>query len=663
MALPTHCQDLESYLALYYKHYGTSMVSQPACMKLVLNYKNTDFESFFLIGAVMITPAFELSQEPDLLILIINVPYARVSEVDIYIDGEDFKFYAKPYFLRLALPGRIVEDGREKATYDADKGIFTIKVPKETPGQYFEGLNMLTALLAPKGSRSAKPLVEEIGASADCFEEEEETEEFDWQIEQVPFEEPGDNAFSSSCCYGFGNLRSGVFQRLQDELSDVIDIKNPDSTPAAERRQARLAAEDAKFDPNHYLADLFEDDSIQHLLKYRPWWSATLSQKMVKQAATHLEEEQGASGHFTKEEKQQLRSFTNKSYLLDKKAYHQVYLSLVDIILAYTYEVRITEGENNVESPWNIRKLSGTLCWFESYNSVKDVLVSFGRRVLAYPLYRHYQLILKAIQDAAIIFQLGKASVLKCLLNIHKIFQENDPAYVLNDLYITDYCVWIQKAKSGKLAALSESLQKAKLTKADLGYEIEELEQAALLVQEEENKLKPASGAFRQHQATSESKTDDSDDSSSSLSSETEESASYEESSSSSEDDTEIKEKTPVAKPELLGRGNLEENPAILCASCGVASNLESADYDKRPKSDSPTQSFPKKLIEELGEQVHSVVSISEPSKGSATGNCNSPWDKQVVCSVESNKYSEKLEELDPQGNFLEVSPEKPTDT
>lgn len=39
----------------------------------------------------------------------------------------------------------------------------------------------------------------------------------------------------------------------QDELSDVIDIKDPDFTSAAERRQKRLAAELAKFDPDHYL--------------------------------------------------------------------------------------------------------------------------------------------------------------------------------------------------------------------------------------------------------------------------------------------------------------------------------------------------------------------------------------------------------------------------
>lgn len=41
-------------------------------------------------------------------------------------------------------------------------GLFTLWVPKETTGEHFEGLQMLTSLLAPKGSRSAKPLVEDL---------------------------------------------------------------------------------------------------------------------------------------------------------------------------------------------------------------------------------------------------------------------------------------------------------------------------------------------------------------------------------------------------------------------------------------------------------------------------------------------------------------------
>lgn len=123
-------------------------------------------------------------------------------------------------------------------------GLFTLRVPKETPGEHFEGLEMLTSLLAPKGTRSAKPLVEDTGEgwfskasalsasscgfSCHCYflflsgacggetcEEEDEEEEFDWQIEQEVYAEPPAETLKGYHKYGFGNLRSGVFCRLQ----------------------------------------------------------------------------------------------------------------------------------------------------------------------------------------------------------------------------------------------------------------------------------------------------------------------------------------------------------------------------------------------------------------------------------------------------------------
>ncbi|CAL9704431.1 unnamed protein product [Knipowitschia caucasica] len=427
----------------------------------------------------MITPAFELSQDPEYLSLCIRVPYTRTSEFDLYMGGNDFKFFAKPYFLRLTLPGRIVEDGREKATFDIDKGLFTLKVAKETPGEHFEGLDLLTSLLTPKGSQSVKPLIEEVDVSSSVGEdeEEEEEEEFDWQIEQQVYQETPVEQLARMHRYGFGNQRTGVFSRLQEELADVIDIKNPEDTTASERRVARLEAETSAFSSDHYLADLFEDEEVKRLLNYKPWWTKP-----------GCSSDHGAAGvSFTDEEKEQMRRFTNRSHLLDKATRGQVWLSLVDILLAYCYEVRSTEGEHSVESPWTVRKLSGTLSWFEVYNSLHEAVVSFGRRVLCFPLYRHFDMVSAAIRDTTKILQSGKGCVLKCLLDIHKAFRENEPAYILNDLYITDYCIWIQRVKSKKLTALAEALQTTLLKKNDLELELEPLEKAAFLVQEEEN--------------------------------------------------------------------------------------------------------------------------------------------------------------------------------
>nr|KAF6421215.1 SHQ1, H/ACA ribonucleoprotein assembly factor [Molossus molossus] len=441
----------------------------------------------------MLTPSFDLSQDPDFLTIAIRVPHARVSEFDVYFQGVDFKFYAKPYFLRLTLPGRIVENGSEQGSYDADKGIFTIQLPKETPGQHFEGLNMLTALLAPRKSRTAKPLVEEIGASEEGVEDDDE--EFDWEIEQSPYEEVSESALNLQGHYGFGGLRSGVFQRLQDEFSDVIDIKDPDFTPAAERRQKRLAAELAKFDPDHYLADFFEDEAVEQVLKYNPWWTNTYSKMMA---------------------------FLEKSQ----------------------------EQENHAV--------------------------------------------------------LGKSAVLKCLLDIHRIFQETDPAYILNDLYISDYCVWIQKAKSKKLAALAEALKEVSLTKAQLGLEVEELEAAALLVQEEEAAAKASLSASGQRTPSSSSEAGDSEGSDSSTPPETADSASEPEGLTGGESEGVGSFQDPF----------LVESSALLVdggGACGASAVLRPAVRQGKPLASSQGGGAAGPLIEELGEHLQAVVQIREP--------------------------------------------------
>ncbi|NWR08892.1 SHQ1 protein, partial [Paradoxornis webbianus] len=591
----------------------------------------------------MITPAFELSQDPDFLTVKIRVPYARASEFDIYFEGEDFKFYAKPYFLRqLTLPGRIVEDGREKASYNTDEGTFTIQLPKEVPGQYFEGLDMLTSLLAPKKSRSAKPLVEEMAASAELSDEDEE--EFDWEMEQIPYEE---STPALQHPYGFGNLRSGVFQRLQDELSDVIDIKDPDQTPAQERRRKRLAAEAAKFEPDHYLADFFEDEAIKHLLKYKPWWIDAHKKMTALQGESQQEHDSPPFVVFSEEEREQMRKFPNKSYLLDKRSRHHIYLGLIDILLAYCYEIRVNEGDKNVESSWNIRKLSATLCWLESFSSIHDVLVSFGRRVLCYPLYRHFELVTCALSDTAKILQLGRAAVLKCLLDIHKIFMESDPAYILNDIFITDYCIWIQKVKSKKLAALCESLQKTTLSKSHMGLELEELEAAAVLVQEEEKALKAAGTVSKQQLLCSESETSDSEESSSTSSSETEGSDSDEQESSSSSEDGEINSLQGVLQEERTA-------PLIDCNGLRQGANAAALEVsDGKSKVSLPSPTPPGKLVEELEMQIRSAMRLSEQPGGLATAGCVSQ-EREENPVPEPDRFSE---DAAGKGNFLEVSP------
>jgi len=70
---------------------------------------------------------------------------------------------------RLHLPGEVVEDGREKASYNVDSGTIVVHLPKRNRGEHFENLEMLTTLLSGKNHSTdlskmgSNPLIEVMG--------------------------------------------------------------------------------------------------------------------------------------------------------------------------------------------------------------------------------------------------------------------------------------------------------------------------------------------------------------------------------------------------------------------------------------------------------------------------------------------------------------------
>lgn len=79
----------------------------------------------------MIIPIFEVKQDEEFVTVEMRVPHLKVSSFDFYIDKTTFKFYGKPYFLRLVFTKELVEDGREKASYDVSTGLLTVNLPKK----------------------------------------------------------------------------------------------------------------------------------------------------------------------------------------------------------------------------------------------------------------------------------------------------------------------------------------------------------------------------------------------------------------------------------------------------------------------------------------------------------------------------------------------------
>lgn len=442
----------------------------------------------------MLTPAFELKQDPSFLTIIIKARFAKVSETEIFVDGTDFKFHSKPYFLRLNLPGRLIEDGKEKASYDVDTGTFTVRIPKESEGEEFQGLDLLTKLLAPSGETSAKePCIEVIGNVEERVDGDDVEEDFDWQVEQQPFcgdEEDGDRLVGN-VTYGFANRRSGVFKRLRDEICGVVDIDEADNISLPERKRARMMAEKEKFDDSHYLADLYQDDAIQPLLQFKPSWVQNykkMREKMVLAGEAASGQDFTYNVGFTEDEKELMVKLPRKEFTLSNVEVDGALLGVADILFAYAYNVRSNEGEHSVESAWTVCKLSSTLSCLDWFQTPREMAIACCRRALCFPLYRSWALCRKLLKDVRMILRLGRNQVLKCFFEIHKLLSNDEPRYILNDLYISDYCVWLQSISNERLSALEQRIGEAQLEKKDIGLDLDDLEEAASVVEDDEMK-------------------------------------------------------------------------------------------------------------------------------------------------------------------------------
>ncbi|CAG8753667.1 14827_t:CDS:2, partial [Acaulospora morrowiae] len=175
------------------------------------------------------------------------------------------------------------DDERVKASYDVSIGEIVIDLPKETPGEDFSDLDLLTKLLAPRKSKILdKPLIEVVGESKgenddhkgdeEEFAKElienadrvqngsmlheviggegdvdsemkrmlkiiEEAADFDWEMPQKILEK--EDPLTTVASYGFNGCYSGYFVHLQETCNEIIDISDPEKSTFESRRRDR----------------------------------------------------------------------------------------------------------------------------------------------------------------------------------------------------------------------------------------------------------------------------------------------------------------------------------------------------------------------------------------------------------------------------------------
>jgi protein SHQ1 len=138
--------------------------------------------------------------------------------------------------------------------------------------------------------------------------------------------------------------------------------------------------------------------------------------------------------------------------------------------------------------------LSPTLSWLESYNypydTIADVLCWSIRRSLIYPYLRSYDLAKHIAEDVCRIMKGGRRTVIRCLLQLHKIMEQSESHYLFNKLYIDPLIGWIQQCDESEVQQFGNNLEQllhAKdsyssdvLGKRHLGLVLEEIEKRSL---------------------------------------------------------------------------------------------------------------------------------------------------------------------------------------
>jgi protein SHQ1 len=325
--------------------------------------------------------------------------------------------------------------------------------------------------------------------------------------------------------YGFNNAYSDVFRGWHGDTSEILSLPEPENTHAEQRRQLRETGEDAHFDIERYLLDFAnarEDEYLAMALEHVPHWrrhplvsasklptqaSAAQKQPLIAEIVTappatvsdssvafqisslslvtpSEEATQDAVPVLTELDRELLQRLPNKEFLIPKGSDDERLIlgGLLDVLIGYVYEQLTTQGDSGIESTWTISILSPTLAWLDSSADVSTVIRAGVRRMLTYPLLRQYELAMHVINETVELLRRGKRVVLHCLLDVFRIVEKSETQYLLNTIYIQDYCIWIQTVSDEQFVRLAEEVSGClqRFRKADSGWALEELERQLL---------------------------------------------------------------------------------------------------------------------------------------------------------------------------------------
>lgn len=414
----------------------------------------------------MITPLFSVSQTADALQLRIRAPHSRPRDIQLAADAHDFRFYTSPYLLHLRFEHPVELPAVQPVAYDLETGVATVTLRKAPPHPHFARLHMLSTLLVARQPERAPPSIEVLSTSAAAADASEPAARAQETTTAAGLHVALRELSLGRPRYGFALRYEAVFAARAEDVSQIVELPAPDSTPVWRRGSLRRAAEDAKFCPDHYLADLLGVDDYAHVMEYKaapPDISKPLQDHLVDAAL----------------------KLPRREYLKDANA--GAVADLAGVLFASAYDIRFTLGERNVESAWTVSRISASMAFLEGFRSVREAVLAAYRRSLAYPLHRNAGLADRVLADVKEIVNVKDVDVLRTrlfriLLELRDVFEDDKLLRLHCDLFLIDYCVWIQTVDDEVLVDFREEVLAITIGHDEIGWDIPGLEIKAVRV-------------------------------------------------------------------------------------------------------------------------------------------------------------------------------------
>ncbi|CCK70458.1 Hsp90 cochaperone SHQ1 KNAG_0E01960 [Huiozyma naganishii CBS 8797] len=441
----------------------------------------------------MLTPKFDITQDDEFIHVKIYISSIRFSShgVEVVIDGNTLIFHLAPYYLRLRFDNELVEDERASTKFIVGEECILVTAPKRVHGQVFEDLDLHSKLLARINDDAGKaandkpngPLIQELDSKRNTAEDpnelkniSEQGQAFDWEIEQT--EQPEKDILNGAK-YGFDGAYSDIIGLSISNGNEINGLRDPEHTNANERCVERLRTEDVSFDDGYYASEYMtgkygdEDDLMISRIREIMSFTPPIIKDYLDWRKTEPDTQATMPIEFSDKEKEQMqKNLPHKSYsLLSSETTKLSYITILNILFSYSFDLLENEGDQTSESIWTVGKLTPQIAYLDQQlvpeepplqenvlikeathssnnpatkqESIIQSSIRAGfRRSLCYPLHRVFDLSERAWRHAYHILSGGKRLVIKVLLAVHELFRYHDVYYVYNKCLLDDLCSW-----------------------------------------------------------------------------------------------------------------------------------------------------------------------------------------------------------------------------